>query len=95
MTNSNQHLSLIKYQRLVWLICVAYLALVCVLQVMNSKISFELSKWGTIFVLAATVSQLFVISHDFKRSGNRKFMALGYVLISVIIVSTFLVVWLL
>jgi hypothetical protein len=93
--NSNSNNNLIKYHQLIWYLCMAYLAVTCLLLVTSPPLGSEMSFWGVVFVLAATLSQLFVMASDFRVSGKRKFTLLCYVLIAVIIFTTSLGTWLL
>jgi len=84
---------LLQFQRIIWYVYVGYLCIACLLLVTRTELGVKLSYWGVIFVLIATVGQLFFMANDFKRSGSRHFMLLSYALILVILVSTALGAW--
>ena len=79
---------LVKYQRLVWYLSLAYFSIVCVLLIMKVPVADFLSHLGVKIVLLATVSQLVVIARQFRQAGNRRFMIWSYVLLLVIAVSS-------
>ncbi|HEX2897958.1 MAG TPA: hypothetical protein VHP63_07915, partial [candidate division Zixibacteria bacterium] len=64
--------TLVKYQQFVWYFCLAYFLLASILLAMKSPSGYLLSHLGVKIVLAATVSQLVVMAHEFRKSGNRK-----------------------
>lgn len=84
---------LIKYQRIMLYISVLFLAVACLLLIFKAPLGKELSRWGVIFVLVATLGQLLVMAQDFKQSGNRRFMFLSYVLVATILICSILGAW--
>jgi len=80
--------TLVKYQQIVWYFCLAYFLLASVLLAMKNSSGYFLSHLGVKIVLAATISQLVVMSHEFRKTGNRKFAALSLILLLVIVASS-------
>lgn len=80
--------TLIKYQQVVWYFCLTYFLLTSVLLAIKSSSGYFLSHLGVKLVLAATITQLVVMSYEFRKSGNRKFAALSLVLLFVIVASS-------
>ena len=78
---------LIAYQKMAWISCVIYFAIVSVLLILKIPVALKLSQWGIILVLSATIGQLLVMAGEFKQAGKRRFMTLSYVLLAVIILT--------
>ncbi|MGH8015090.1 MAG: hypothetical protein ACREBV_02760 [Candidatus Zixiibacteriota bacterium] len=80
--------ALIKYQQFVWISCLAYFSVSCLLLIAQVPLGDFASHLGVKIVLVAAVSQLLVMAYQFRLAGNRRFMYLSYVLLMVIMVAS-------
>ena len=86
-TSRPANTGLIIFQRISWLSCVIYFAIVTLLLLLKVSYAAEISRIGIVLILIAGICQLLVMAAGFKRAGNKKFTILSYALL-IVIVST-------
>ncbi|HUV29789.1 MAG TPA: hypothetical protein VMY05_01670 [Acidobacteriota bacterium] len=76
---------LVVVQRVMWYLFLVWFLTTTLLSVLGWPISADLSRWGIIIVLLATLTRLIVLSEMFRRSAFYRYWLLCFMLAALLL----------